>query len=167
MQYDCLHHGAATCKSPAVLHSLVSSLARHMRNTLSLAVSMQRGAKIRATNPDGATALHWAVFRNALPCMESLLRAGADREAIDSNGYQVRTGACTDPVHLPVHRSSRRRWPCCVTVYGVRRSEQRKLHSVSCGPLDTNRLASCSDKLSVCSLVTSQHSGATLRRCSI
>ena len=69
-----------------------------MRDPPSLAVSVQRGAKIRATNPDGATALHWAVFRNALPCMESLLRAGADREAIDSNGYQVRTSACTAPV---------------------------------------------------------------------
>ena len=55
-----------------------------------MAHMLQRGAKVRAANRDGATALHWAVFRNALPCMEILLRAGADRDAKDSNGYQVR-----------------------------------------------------------------------------
>ena len=44
---------------------------------------------MRARNPDGATPLHWAVFRNALQCMETLLRAGADRDAADTNGYQA------------------------------------------------------------------------------
>lgn len=58
---------------------------------------MQRGAKVRATNPDGATALHWAVFRNALPCIETLLRAGADKDAKDSNGYQV---SCPPPAEF-------------------------------------------------------------------
>jgi hypothetical protein len=53
------------------------------------AFTLQRGAKVRAANPDGATALHWAVFRNALPCIEALLRAGADKDAKDTNGYQV------------------------------------------------------------------------------
>lgn len=50
---------------------------------------MQNGADIHAVNREGATALHWAVVRNALTCIEALLRGGADKHAVDGKGYQV------------------------------------------------------------------------------
>ena len=52
---------------------------------------MQNGASVHMTNAEGATALHWAVVRNSLNCIEALLRAGGNKHAKDSRGYQVRT----------------------------------------------------------------------------
>jgi Ankyrin repeat len=54
------------------------------------AALLQKGAKIHATNPEGATALHWAVVRNSLPCLETLLRSGASKDSKDLKGYQAR-----------------------------------------------------------------------------
>ena len=51
---------------------------------------MQNGASVHMTNAEGATALHWAVVRNSLNCIEALLRAGGNKHAKDSRGYQVR-----------------------------------------------------------------------------
>ena len=50
---------------------------------------MQKGANVNAKNGQGATPLHWSVVRGSLPCMEALLRAGANKEAQDSKGYRV------------------------------------------------------------------------------
>lgn len=56
-------------------------------------------------NAEGATALHWAVVRNSLNSIEALLRAGANKHAKDSRGYQVGTSLvmlflCPDPLYF-------------------------------------------------------------------
>jgi ankyrin repeat protein len=47
---------------------------------------IDRGADVNATAPDGATALHWASYWDALDAAEMLLRAGADASATNDMG---------------------------------------------------------------------------------
>ena len=102
--------GGCSHRPPDALHTNVHSVRMDKSAThgdsSSAGVDLQRGAKVRAVNPEGTTALHWAVFRNALPCIEALLRAGAEKDAKDSNGYMVRAAqaapcACTTSSDQP------------------------------------------------------------------
>ena len=43
-------------------------------------------ADVNATQPDGATALHWAVYRNDIAMIDSLLTAGAKVNVTNRNG---------------------------------------------------------------------------------
>ena len=43
-------------------------------------------ADVNATQPDGATALHWAVYRNDTEMIDTLLNAGAKAEVTNRNG---------------------------------------------------------------------------------
>ena len=43
-------------------------------------------ADVNAAQPDGATALHWAIYRNQPELVRALLDAGADVAAVNGNG---------------------------------------------------------------------------------
>jgi len=45
-----------------------------------------RKADVNAAQPDGATALHWAVYRNDTEMIDTLLNAGAKTEVTNRNG---------------------------------------------------------------------------------
>src|SRR5690242_15975313 len=49
---------------------------------------LKQHVEVNAKLPDGATALHWAVYQNDLETSELLIRAGADVNAM--NEYGVR-----------------------------------------------------------------------------
>ena len=47
---------------------------------------LERGADVDAAQPDGATALHWAVYRDDVEIAQALLEAGADAAATNREG---------------------------------------------------------------------------------
>jgi ankyrin repeat protein len=55
---------------------------------------LQRKADVNAPQADGATALHWAVYRNDLEMADVLIRAGADPRAANRDGATVLSLAC-------------------------------------------------------------------------
>jgi ankyrin repeat protein len=56
------------------------------RDWTTLRALVERGADVNATEPDGATALHWASYWDAVDAAELLLRAGADPKAANDLG---------------------------------------------------------------------------------
>ena len=52
------------------------------------------GADVNATQPDGATALHWAAHWDTVALVERLLRAGADVNAVNDLGVTPLAVAC-------------------------------------------------------------------------
>jgi ankyrin repeat protein len=55
---------------------------------------LQQRADVNAAQADGATALHWAVYRDDLETAELLIRAGANAKAINREGASVLSLAC-------------------------------------------------------------------------
>ena len=47
---------------------------------------IRQKADVNAAQPDGATALHWAVYRDDAELLDMLIRAGADVKAANSEG---------------------------------------------------------------------------------
>ena len=67
----------------------------------SVVALLDRGADARASQPDGATALHWASYRDAVDLADLLIDAGAGVDA--ANDYGV------TPSRSPA-RTARRAW---------------------------------------------------------
>ena len=57
---------------------------------------LQEKMDVNATEPDGATALHWAAHRNDLEIAELLIRAGANVNAVNDYGVTPLYLACTN-----------------------------------------------------------------------
>ena len=57
---------------------------------------LQKGVDVNATEPDGATALHWAVIRDDVATVELLLRAGAKVAVENDYGVSPLWLACTN-----------------------------------------------------------------------
>ena len=55
---------------------------------------IERGADVRAAQPDGATALHWASYRDALGLADLLITAGAGVDAANDYGITPLALAC-------------------------------------------------------------------------
>ena len=55
---------------------------------------LERGADARAAQPDGATALHWASYRDAVGLADLLIAAGADLDAANDYGVTPLALAC-------------------------------------------------------------------------
>jgi len=55
---------------------------------------LQRGMNVNAPQPDGATALHWAVYQDDLETADLLIRAGANVRAMNREGASVLSLAC-------------------------------------------------------------------------
>jgi len=70
--------GAA--EPPSLITSVKSGDAAAVRALI------QQGANVNATEPDGATALHWASYRDDLASADALLRAGANVNAANDLG---------------------------------------------------------------------------------
>jgi len=59
-----------------------------------LRVLLQKRADVNAPQADGATALHWAVYRNDAETVDVLIRAGANVRARNREGASVLSLAC-------------------------------------------------------------------------
>lgn len=57
---------------------------------------LQAGVSVHAVQPDGGTALHWAVHRNNVEIASRLLAAGADADAANELGVRPIALACTN-----------------------------------------------------------------------
>jgi len=66
-------------------------------------------ADVNAPQPDGATALHWAVYRDDLPTVDLLLKAGANAKAANSSTRTSRR-LITAGYPRPGERPCRARW---------------------------------------------------------
>ncbi len=55
-------------------------------DTAAVRTLIQQKANVNAAQPDGATALHWAVYRDNLEIVDMLLRAGANARVTNRNG---------------------------------------------------------------------------------
>ena len=66
------------------------------RNAQAVRRLVAQQAPVNARQPDGATALHWAVHWNDLPIVELLLRAGADAAAANDYGVTPLSLAATN-----------------------------------------------------------------------
>ena len=65
---------------------------------------VQRRADVNAAQPDGTTALHWAVVWNSEEAINLLLRAGADVKARNRYGATARSAPSSRPA--PIRRRS-------------------------------------------------------------
>ena len=64
--------------------SLIDAVkAKHHDGALAL---INQGADVRAHEPDGTTALHWAAYNADAALVERLIRAGADVSAVNDYG---------------------------------------------------------------------------------
>ena len=61
-------------------------------------------ADVNAPQPDGATALHWAVYRDDLPTVDLLLKAGANAKAANNFGATPLSMAAETGSHAVVQR---------------------------------------------------------------
>lgn len=61
-------------------------------DTAAVRTLIQQKANVNAAQPDGATALHWAVYRDNLEIVDMLLRAGANARVTNRNGIT--------PIHM-------------------------------------------------------------------
>jgi ankyrin repeat protein len=57
--------------------------------------AIEQSADVRATSPDGTTALHWAVYHDNAALVERLIAAGADLGAVNRYGASVLSEAAT------------------------------------------------------------------------
>ena len=55
---------------------------------------LQQHADVNAPQPDGATALHWAVYRDEVETSDLLIRSGANAKAVNREGASVLSLAC-------------------------------------------------------------------------
>ena len=65
---------------------------------------LDRGADVRAAQPDGATALHWASYRDASAVAALLIAAGADVDAANDYGITPLALACENGAGAMVRR---------------------------------------------------------------
>lgn len=65
---------------------------------------LERGADARAAQPDGATALHWASYRNAVDLADLLIEAGSDADARNDYGVTPLALACENGAAAMVRR---------------------------------------------------------------
>ena len=64
------------------------------RNTAAVEALLRAAADVNAPAADGATALHWAAYHDALPLADRLLGAGADFDAANDYGVTPLSLAC-------------------------------------------------------------------------
>jgi len=63
-------------------------------DTATLRALLQQRSDANAAQPDGATALHWAAYRNDLDAADLLIRAGANPKATNREGASILSLAC-------------------------------------------------------------------------
>jgi hypothetical protein len=65
-------------------------------NKVALRTLLQRKVNVNLPQPDGATALHWAVYRDDIEAADLLIRAGATVDVANREGMTpLAMGACT------------------------------------------------------------------------
>ncbi len=74
--------------------SLLDAVKRH--DAAAVEALLTAGADVDAVQPDGATALHWAVFLDDAPIVEQLLLAGATVDATNEYGVTPLSIACSN-----------------------------------------------------------------------
>ena len=70
--------------------------AAEQRAATAVSALLTEGADVNAPQPDGATALHWAVYWDDLAVARALLRAGADPNAVNEYGVTPLVLAATN-----------------------------------------------------------------------
>jgi ankyrin repeat protein len=65
---------------------------------------LKAGVAVAAAEPDGTTALHWAVYRDDAAMTEQLIAAGADVNIANRNGATPLTLACTNASARAIER---------------------------------------------------------------
>lgn len=89
---------AVSASSPALVARadtpLVDAVKRHDRAAVERLLTA--GADVDAAQPDGATALHWAVHLGDAPIVDRLLRAGAAGDAANEYGVTPLSIACAN-----------------------------------------------------------------------
>lgn len=73
---------------------LADAMKRHDREAVR--ALLKQGVEVDGTQPDGATALHWAVHQDDLDTVDLLLRAGAKVDAANDLGATPLSLACTN-----------------------------------------------------------------------
>src|SRR6516162_4824187 len=63
-------------------------------DTAAVRLLLQQHADVNASQADGATALHWAVYRDDIQTTQLLVRAGANPKAVNHDGASVLSLAC-------------------------------------------------------------------------
>jgi ankyrin repeat protein len=63
-------------------------------DTAAVRLLLQQRANVNAPQADGATALHWAVYRDDIQTTQLLVRAGANPRAVNRDGASVLSLAC-------------------------------------------------------------------------
>jgi len=79
--------------SPSPIASPVADAAERQDETL-VASLVAKGVSVNTTQPDGATALHWAVYHDRGPTVDLLLRRGAKVNAANDHGVTALALAC-------------------------------------------------------------------------
>src|SRR5438128_2257530 len=79
--------------SGEVVPSLVDAV--KSADTARVQVLIRQRADVNAAEPDGTTALHWAVYRDDARMTDTLIRAGADVKAANRYGVSPLSLACT------------------------------------------------------------------------
>src|SRR5438034_7372710 len=74
--------GSAVAQSDAPLADALEK-----GDAVKIAALLKQGADVNASQVDGMTALHWAVYRDDLPAAKLLIKAGASVKA--ANRYAV------------------------------------------------------------------------------
>ena len=72
--------------APAAARDSRVADAAEQRAATAVSALLTEGADVNAPQPDGATALHWAVYWDDLAVARALLRAGADPHAVNEYG---------------------------------------------------------------------------------
>src|SRR5688572_26732475 len=68
-------------------------------DTKTAAAVLKRKVDVNVAQPDGTTALHWAVYQDDLPVVRLLVRAGANVNAANINGMTPLMLASTNGGH--------------------------------------------------------------------
>ena len=86
--------GLLLLAAPAIAAEALLADAAEQKDSASVRTLLKQSADVNAAQPDGMTALHWAVWHDDAPTAMLLLEAGADARAANRYGVQPLSLAC-------------------------------------------------------------------------